>query len=123
MYFLCSFGRNDPAPVERYEIQIAKFVTNYNDISPSSYTVGPSTLSTAVMPLPPSDFQYKSRTYSKENVNYKEVTIELARAKPDLLTFGVFGRDFGLDAVGSASKTVTGFTLVTLSVIWFIIYQ
>lgn len=123
--FPSSFSRNNAETtiVERYEIQKAKFVTVYNDEVPSAYSVGPSTLSTAVVPLSPSEFSYALRTYSQEKVNYKEVTIELARSKPDLLTFGLFGRDFKLDTTGSASKTVTGFMLIALSVIVSIIYQ
>lgn len=121
--FFFRFSHSDPAPVERYEIKKAKFVTVYNDDSASSYIVGPSTLSTGVMPLPASEFSYQERKYSKQNVNYKELTIELARPRSDLLTFGVFGRDFKMDAISSASKTVTGVLLIALGVIASIIYQ
>jgi len=111
------FLGNTPTIRERYLVNKAKFVTIYNNDIPTAYTVAPSTLSTAIVPLSPTQFTYAQSQYSLNNVNYKEITVELTSPRWDLLTFGVFGRDFRMDAKGSASKTFTGFILVTLSVI------
>lgn len=111
------FTGNSPTIKERYQVNKAKFSTTYNDNNPTAYTVAPSTLSTGIVPLSTTEFSYLQHKYSLKNVNYNEITIELSRPRWDLLTFGLFGRDFGMDTRSSASTTATGFILVALSAI------
>lgn len=55
----------------------------------------PSTLDTSILPLQPDDFVYDTVEKSKDKV---EITMSLSdNSDPQLLTFGIYGRDFNLD--------------------------
>lgn len=54
----------------------------------------PSTLDTSILPLQPSQFEYKT---TDKGSNQVDIVISLHGNVENLLTFGIYGRDFNLD--------------------------
>jgi len=79
----------------------------------------PSTLDTALLPFNPNQFLYTetSNWNATSNVMQKEVTLELTQPKADILTFGVWARDFQPNSASLAVKS-TMLLLVTFIIMF-----
>lgn len=80
------------------------------------YFIIPSTLDTSIMPLNPDQFTYmESSTFTKNKHDYRNITITSSGNFANLMSFGIYGRNFNLDddddnSVGTV--TFSAFVLV-----------
>ncbi|CAO1440239.1 unnamed protein product [Diamesa serratosioi] len=64
----------------------------------NQYFIIPSTLDTSIMPLSPHQFTYmESTTFTKNKQDFRNITITSSGDFTNLLSFGIYGRNFNLD--------------------------
>lgn len=79
--------------------------------------VMPNTLTTALLPLNIPNFSYVTMLTVVESNPVVNVILTLQQNSANLLTFGIYGRDFDLDRQSGADKTLATTLLIAFAVI------
>lgn len=116
----CSTDDISSCAVRKDGIENTRFFTNIRITGTfpydNQYFIIPTTLNTAIMPLDPAQFTYmESSTFTKDKQDYRNITITSHGDFLNLLSFGIYGRNFNLDdnednSVGTV--TLSAFVLV-----------